>query len=343
MNRPDGRRVQRLLVLLAAAVLLAGCGADEPDAGADGGSPARTYSPAHPKKLRVTLESSESAQNVGILMAAQQGYFADVGLDVWVGSPLEPSRPAAYVAKEIDDLGVVQLPQVPVGREKGMPIVAVGSLVSRPTLAMIWLRGSGIKGIADLEGKTIAIPGVPFQARFLEAVLARAGLTLDDVKLKRVAYELVPALVGGEADAIFGGSANIEGPEIQALGEKPIVTPAGDLGIPGYEELVLVARTKMVADEPVLIDDFLRAVERGTATAVAHPELALKVIRKALESVPPPDREMMEAQLEATLPLLSESRGIDPGRTQHLLDWMNENHLTDRSWTAEELIDNSSP
>lgn len=330
------------LVALIAVLPLIGCGGSN-DRKAVITTRDAAYSQAHPKKLRVTLESEESAQNVGILMADQRGYFADLGLDVWVGSPLEPSRPAAYVAKEIDDLGVVPLPQVVVGREKGMPIVAVGSVVSRPTLAMIWLKGSGIEGIANLEGRTIAIPGAPFQAGFLEAVLARAGLTLDDVKLKRVAYDLVPALVGGEADAIFGGPANIVGPEIQALGDKPVVTPAGDLGIPDYEELVLVARTKMVADEPALIDDFLGAVERGTATAVAHPELALKVIRKALESVPPPDRKMMEAQIETTLPLLAKSREISPGRTQRLLDWMNANHLTERSWTAEELIDNSSP
>lgn len=328
-----------VLGFLAAAALLVGCGEDQ-------GNPETRKMPttaqgeAHSKELRMTLQGSESAENVGALMAAQRGYFEDAGLDLWVGSPLEPSRAAAYVAKEIDDFGVTQLPQVVIGKEKNMPIVAVGSVISHPTGAMIWLQGSGIDGIADLRGKTIAVPGVPFQAGFLETALARAGLTLDDVKLKRVAYELVPALAGGQADAIFGGSRNIEGAELEALGEKPVVTPARALGLPDYEELVLIARTDVATEEPQLIHDFVSAVERGTAAAISDPEAALKVIRKALESVPPPDRRLMEAQVEATLPLLSSSSEMSLKRAQELADWMYENDLVQRRWSAEDLLTN---
>ena len=35
---------------------------------------------------------------------------------------------------------------------------------------MIWLRGSGIESVADLKGKTIAYPGIPFQKDFLAAI-----------------------------------------------------------------------------------------------------------------------------------------------------------------------------
>jgi putative hydroxymethylpyrimidine transport system substrate-binding protein len=330
-----------LLGFLAAAVLLVGCGEDQGTAETVRKTPTAAQGEAHSEELRMTLEGSESAENVGVLMAAERGYFDDAGLDIWVGSPLEPSRAAAYVAKGIDDLGVTELPQVVIGKEKNMPIVAVGGLVSHPTGAMIWLRSSGIDRVADLRGKTIAVPGVPFQAGFLEAVLAGAGLALDDVKLKRVGYELVPALVDGQADAIFGGSSNIEGAELEALGEKPVVTPARDLGIPDYEELVLIARTDLVAENPQLIRDFVSAVDRGTAAAISHPETALKVIRKALEAVPPPDRRMMEAQVRATLPLLSRSRYMSPKRAQRLIDWMYENKMVQRRWSAEDVLTNA--
>lgn len=338
MRRPSERGVFWLLGLVAVVALLTGCGGSEK--GAEGGerASATTYSPVHPKKLRVTLEGSESAQNVGVLMAAQRGYFKDLGLDVWVGSPLEPSRSAAYVAKRIDDLGVTELPQVVVGKEKGMPIVAVGSVVSHPTAAMIWLKSSKIDGIADLKGRTIAVPGVPFQAGFLQTVLERAGLTLDDVKLKRVGYELVPALLAGQADAIFGGSWNIEGAELESLGETPVITRVQDLGVPDYEELVVVARSDLVAEEPELIRDFMSAVRRGTAAAVADPDAALKVIRTELESIPPPDRKMMEAQVKATLPLLSKSGRMNQDRAQQLVDWMHEEGLIEREWPVGRLL-----
>ena len=56
-------------------------------------------------------------------------------------------------------------------RARGAQVVAVGSLISDPTAAMIWLEKSHIGGIADLKGKTIAIPGLPFQKSFLQSIL----------------------------------------------------------------------------------------------------------------------------------------------------------------------------
>ena len=59
---------------------------------------------------------------------------------------------------------------------------------------------------------------------FLQSFLARGGLTLDDVEVRRVGYELVSALTDGEVDAIFGGSWNIEGAVLEARGLKPVIT-----------------------------------------------------------------------------------------------------------------------
>ncbi|HSC21158.1 MAG TPA: ABC transporter substrate-binding protein, partial [Solirubrobacterales bacterium] len=157
----------------------------------------RAEKPAHLKKMRVTLDGQEGAQSAGIVMAQKRGFFADAGLDVSILSPALPARPVPYVATREDDLGVAQEPQLVLAKEKGTPVVAVGSLIGRPTAAMIWLKSSQIKGIADLKGKTIAIPGVPFQKAFLKSCLARYGLTLADVEVKDVGYNLVSALVKG--------------------------------------------------------------------------------------------------------------------------------------------------
>ena len=124
----------------------------------------------------------------------------------------EPDALDPDVVNGSDDLGVAHGAQVTIAQEKGVPIVVVGSLVPEPTAALIWSKESDIGGIADLKGKTIAIPGLSFQRDFLETILARGGLTLDDVKVKSVGNELVPALASGKADAIFGGSGNQEGP-----------------------------------------------------------------------------------------------------------------------------------
>ncbi|HEX6780745.1 MAG TPA: ABC transporter substrate-binding protein [Solirubrobacterales bacterium] len=352
-SREKGTRICRWLAgLTAAAALLAGCGGGEEQSTASHQREPSTVAetakahdlaegPDGRTKLKVTLDGEPGAENVGILLAARRGYFRDVGLDVWVGGPLDPSRPVQYVAKGIDDFGVTQQPQILVGNEKGASVVAVGSLVSRPTAALIWLEGSGIGGIADLRGKRIAFQGVPFQKDFLETVLARAGLTLDDVRLRNVGYETVPLLLAGQVDAIFGPSWNLEGVDPELQEAKPVITRVADLGIPAYEESVVMTRTEIVEDHPEVVRRFMSAVTRGTAEAIAEPKAASQAIFIASGGRPDYHPEAREAELKATLPLLSRSARMNPRRAEDLVDWMFEKRMLERRPSLGELFTNA--
>jgi putative hydroxymethylpyrimidine transport system substrate-binding protein len=303
------------------AVLLAGCG---------GGSGEETAekSPARPQKLQkleVTLDGFANPQTMGILMADKLGYFEEAGLDVSISKPLNPVRPINYVEQQIVDLAVSHEPQVVLAREKGAPITAVGSLVSEPTAAMIWLKKSKIDGIADLKGKTIAIPGLSFQRGLLQSLLAQAGLSLADVKVERVDYELLPALISGRADAIFGGSWNVEGIELEERGLDPVVTRVSDAGVPTYDEFVLIAHRERLARDPQSIRDFISATARGTAAAGEEDPKA--IAEAILEVSEKKDQKATEAEVEATLPLLSEDGYMDPGEAEQLMDWMLEEGL----------------
>ena len=282
------------------------------------------------RKLRfveVTVNGHFGGENVGIVMADQLGYFQDVGLSVSVYDPILPRRPSSYLGQGIIDLAVTQQPQVVLSQAKGNPIVAVASVIPTPTAAMIWLDDADIDEIADLEGKTIGVPGVPFQKDFLEPVLAQGGLTLDDVKVRESGYELISDLIAGRTDAIFGGSANIEGAELEYRGLEPVVTEVQDLGIPPYEELVLAAREDFLAKKPKLIRGFVAAMSRGTAAAVEDPDAATRAILEVSEGgLPGPIR----AGVEATLPLLSASGEMDREQAGGLISWMLGEGLLER-------------
>jgi putative hydroxymethylpyrimidine transport system substrate-binding protein len=330
-------RAFRLLVAVGVAVaLLAGCG----EGGSTQTAEAPPERPRQPRDVWVVLNGYDNAENLGILMADERGFFADVGLTARISSPANPSRPVRYVLSEVSEIGVSHQPQVAISGAKGRSVVAVGSLISRPTGAMIWLKRAKIDGIADLKGKTIAIPGLPYQESFLQSVLARAGLTLRDVTVKHVGYELVPALLDGRADAIFGGSANVEGAALEARGAAPVVTPVGDLGIPSYDELVVIAPADRVSKDPQLIRDFMTAVARGTAAAVEDPKAAVKVIEGSVEANPDSSRKEIEAEVEATLPLLSESGEMDSDQAEELVDWMYEEGLIQRKPSVSDLLTN---
>lgn len=291
----------------------------------------------------MTLAGQADPEDLGILMAEREQFFLDAGLYPFLASPAAPRRAVSYVVNGTDELGVARLPQVVAARASGDPVVVVGSLVSQPTTAMIWLKRSGIGSLADLRGKTIAFPGVPVQEEILRAMLARAGVSPRDVKLEDVGYHLVPALLNGRADAVFGGSENIEGAELEARGAKPVVTAPQAFGAPDYEELVLVARADAVAKDPGLTRGFMAAVTRGVGAAAERPGEALEAVEKSVWGNPKTDRKAARAQIEATQPLLSTSGRVDPGRAQDLIDWMAQEGMIEASFPASEMIAAAPP
>jgi putative hydroxymethylpyrimidine transport system substrate-binding protein len=297
------------LAVGAAVLLLAGCGDDGAETtGAQTERQDQTERPEPPKKnlksVEITLDGYPNAENVAVWMAKERGYFEDAGLDVYIHTPVSPLLPVKYVVDRSVDFSITHGPQIIVAERKGASIVGIETLIPQPTAAMIWLRKSKIGGLSDLRGKTIAIPGVPFQEDLLEKVLAKAGLTLADVEVEKVEHVLVPTLVSGRADAIFGGSWNIEGIELDARGLEPVITRVEDLGVPTYDELVLIARRDLLARDPQSIGAFLTGLARGTAAVIEDPEAATEVLLKQSGSS---NRKAIEAQLEATLPLLSKT------------------------------------
>jgi putative hydroxymethylpyrimidine transport system substrate-binding protein len=324
-----------ILILAVAGALGAGCGSG---GGKSASADTHSLPPAKLKEVSVSLDGRANAANVAILMAIQRGFFADVGLEVWAGAPVVPDRPVSYVTSGSVDFGVTQQPQVPIAKDDGARIVAIGSLVSQPTGALIWLAKSKIHGIADLEGKTIAISGIPYEEDLLESVLQRAGLTLEDVKLKEAPYELVPALLRGRADAIFGGSWNLEGVMLEGRGAKPVIRRVQDLGVPAYEELVLIARSDRVEKEPGMVRDFISAVARGAAAAVKDPGGAAGVIQESNERDLEATPKITRAQVKATLPLLSLTSHMDASQASELVNWMHEQGSIRSEPPASELF-----
>ncbi len=326
--------------VLTAVLLLAGCGGGEEES-------VEARLPPATREVRLTLDGRAGAENVAVQMAESQGFFAEKGLRVVAAAPAQPSRRVTYVSNGTDELGLAPLPEVAMAMAGGAPVVAVGGLVTEPTTAMIWLAKSKIGGVAELKGKTIAVPGGDFQQALLGDLLGQAGLTLDDVDVERVDYELVPALLSGRADAIFGGSWNIEGVELEARGAKPVVSRVEDHGVPAYEGLVAVAQTDFAAENPEVIRAFVSALVQGAAAAVEDPAAAADAIEQSPYSNPETDRRTTEAQLEATLPLLSASGEMDVERASELVGWMQERgmipkRLPARSYSCRLLTCSSS-
>jgi putative hydroxymethylpyrimidine transport system substrate-binding protein len=305
--------VPAAVVLLVFALCLAACGEKSEDT-----------TGAETEPLSLTLDFYPNPDHAGIYMAQKLGYFADAGLDVSIQTPSDPAAPIKLLAAGRTDLAISYEPEVLLAREQGLDVVAVGALVGRPLTSLIWLKKSGIKGVAGLRGKTIATAGIPYQNAYLKTILARAHLTPSDVKAVNVGYGLLPALTGGRAEAMLGGFSNVEGVDLRLRGLGPVVTPVDRLGVPPYDELVLVAERKRLEEDPQAIRLFLAALARGTAAAAKSPEASTKALLEANSALDP---KLTRAEVKATLPLLSKRGFMDPGRWNAFIAWMHQHGL----------------
>ncbi|MFN8161631.1 MAG: ABC transporter substrate-binding protein [Solirubrobacterales bacterium] len=321
-----------MLALLLGALALAGCGEKSEDV-QPGTEP-----------LDLVLDFYPNPDHAGIYMAKKLGYFRDAGLDVSITAPSDPSSPIKQVATGQADLAVSYQPEVVLAREQGLDVRAVAAIVDRPLTSMIWLKKSGIKGVGDLKGKTVATAGIPYQAAYLKTILARAGLSESEVKSVNVGLGLLPALLGGRAAAILGGFRNIEGVDLAVRGKKPVVTPVDRLGVPPYDELVLVARGKRLESDPDPIRLFIAALARGTAAAERRPRLATQAILDANSAL---DEKTTAAEMAATLPLLEPSDPdrpygyMDPAAWRRFAGWMRDNGLVSTLFAPAALLTNA--
>ena len=194
-----------------------------------------------PEEVDLMLDFFVNPDHAGIYTGLQNGHFEEAGLDVKPRVPSDPAAPIKLVAAGKADLAVSYEPEVLLARDQGLPVVAVASIVSEPLTSLISLPDAGIASPADLRGKTIATAGIPYQDAFMGRILRDERIPEDEVEQVSVGLGLEQAVLSGKADAMLGGFRNIEGVSLEERGEKPQVVPVDELGIPTYDELVLVA------------------------------------------------------------------------------------------------------
>ena len=126
-------------------------------------------------------------------------------------------------------------------------------------------------------------------------------------------------MLSGSADAMLGGFLNIEGVDLAERGLDPRVVPVDELGIPTYDELVLVANTDRVDDDPEAIRLFIAALERGTRAAADDPDGATEAILAAGDGLEP---KLTRAEIDATLPLLLPGPGAEAFGYMDAREWV---------------------
>ncbi|MGZ5341471.1 MAG: ABC transporter substrate-binding protein [Solirubrobacterales bacterium] len=328
-------KVSIALSLALAVTGLAACG--------EKSEPTTITQSAEPFDL--ALDFYVNPDHAGLYMAIERGYFKVAGLDVKPQVPSDPAAPIKEVAAGRADLAISYEPEVLLARDQGLDVKAVAAVVNQPLTSLISLPAAAVSGPADLAGKTVATAGIPYQEDYLGAILAKAGLSLDDVNVTSVGLNLLPALLGGKAQAILGGFQNIEGVQLQLQGASPSVVNVKDLGVPTYDELVLVANGDRLDEDSDQIRLFIEGLEKGTRDAVADPAAATQAVLSAGDGLDP---ALTRAEVDATLPLLlpqtTQPYGyMDPGQWEAFAGFLAANGSLDDASTDGALSNDLLP
>ncbi len=276
--------------------------------------------PARAEALTILLDWFINPDHGPLVVALEKGFFAAEGLEVTLVEPANPNDPPKLVAAGKAALAVSYQPQLHILAAAGLPLARVGTLVATPLNTLLVLDESPIKSIADLKGRTVGFSVGGFEDAMLAAMLARHGLTLDDVKLVNVNFSLSPALLSGQVDAVIGAYRNFELNQLAIEGRKGRAFYVEEEGVPPYDELILIAKSDRL-DDPRL-PKVLRAVERGVQYLVNHPDDAWRLFAGHKKGL---DDELNRRAWRDTLPRFAlRPAALDRGRYERFAKFLME-------------------
>jgi putative hydroxymethylpyrimidine transport system substrate-binding protein len=313
-------------VVLALAAGAVACGGDSESA-------------AGLQKVNLVLDWFPNADHAGIYGAVGEGYFADEGLDVTPSVPSDPAASLKQVGAGRAPFAISYEPEVLLARSQGVPVVAVGAIVTHPLNAVIARTDRGISRPRELEGKTVGATGLPTDRPLLDAVVRSDGGDPAKVTVRNVGYDLAPALAAGKVDAVIGAYWNIEGVQLERQGIPVESFRLEQNGVPDYDELVVVTSDEVARKQPELVRAFLRALRKGQDWAATDQSGATAHLLDANKDL---DEATVDEQVRLTADLFSPpdgpTLGLDPAEWATMADWMRQSGLLTKPLDVSQAV-----
>jgi len=317
-----------LSLLFGLSLLATACGGDS--------------EPEELTKVSIALDWFPWSNHSGLYVAQERGYFTDEGLEVNIYVPGDPTTVLQTVGAGRDDFGISYQPELLIAREQGIEAVSIMAMVQHPLNSVMALKDSGILEPKDLKGKKVGATGAASDEALIDTMLRSQGLTIGDVEMVNVGYDLIPALISKNVDAILGAYWVHESISAKNLGFDLNIMRMEEHGVPDFYELVIVASEDKIADEPEVVQKFVRAVTRGYEDAIADPVDAVAVL-KALK--PETDLDIENPGVKLLAPLWATDNGVfgwqEKSRWETFANWLVETGRLTSADDVSNAYDNS--
>ena len=286
--------------------------------------------------ISLALDWYPNSNHAGIYYGIDNGYFEENDINVDVYTPSDPASILQTVASGRDEFGISYQPDLLLARSEGIPVVAVHSIVKTPLNSIMTLGDSGIDNPSKLKNKTIGYPGIPLNIGILSSILEEQDLTIDDVELVDVGFDLVPALLSERVDAIIGAFWSHESILIELEGREVNILKFEEWGIPKYHELVLVTSEEYFKNNEEIVEKFVDAFSRGYKKSIENNDESMEALITAFPEV---NIELETQGIKLLSPLWQESFDSDGMDSWNKFgDWMKDKGLISESLDVEKSI-----
>jgi sulfonate transport system substrate-binding protein len=196
----------------------------------------------------------------------EKAFEADGTTVTWVQSA-GSNKALEFLNAGSIDLGSTAGAAALVGRINGNPIKSIYAYSRPEWTALVTLPGSGIAGVADLKGRTVAVTRGTDPHIFLIRALAEAGLGEADITPVLLQHaDGKTALIRGDVDAWAGLDPMMAAAEIEDDAQLFYRNPqANTWGI-------LNAREEFLAEHPEAVERVLAAYEQARQYAIENPD-----------------------------------------------------------------------
>jgi NitT/TauT family transport system substrate-binding protein len=228
---------------------------------------------------RIVVGMEPNQVNSLIIIADDQGYFTDNGLNVTIRD--YPSGAAAVeglVRGESDIATSTEF--VLVGRALShQPLSGFASIDRFQQIHLLGRRDRGIADFSDLGGKRIGLPQKTAAEFYLGRFLQLHAMNLGDVEMVNVPpAQAADAISEGSVDAVVAWQPNVDSIMLR-MGTNVVDWPVQG-SQPAY--CVAVAQDSWIAANPGSIDRFLAALRSAEEFTANKPDESRDIVRKRL-------------------------------------------------------------
>lgn len=300
--------------------------------------------------VRFTLDWVPQSIHGPFLIALQEGYYEDEGLNVTI----DPAKGSADAVRRIiggtHDMGFPDINALIEfnAQNPDAAITEVLMVYEQAPFSVAVLKDSGITSPAELEGKTLGAPVFDASYKLFPALAKAVGIDPEAVARTNMDPLLRETmLIQGDVDAISGHVTSIL-LDLKAKGvgeDKVRYFLYSDFGTDFYGNGV-AASAEFLEEHPDAVKGFIRATIRGMKDMVADPERAVRAV-KEFEPLVDADIERGRLELAFECCLLTENvkefgfGGVDMERLQRAIEDVALAFDLERTPAAEEMFDPS--